>query len=233
MIIKRLLVFVIVLLATMLGNAQVTNPATTGMVAPVASGAGAPTMFLTCNAAATNLSFWNTVTEQMSVCDGTIWTNLPALSGTQTFTGIVTTGNTCRVTSVITLSTSATTICSWIIPANAVLAWQCSIPYTITAGTLPTFALGMNAAQAPVSETAYGFIVTSNGGGFVSGSMTSTAAGLINILTGGTVTNSTFQATTFGVIKGSATSGTFSITGTLTGTVPAGTVPVGGVCTLL
>lgn len=103
----------------------------------------------------------------------------------------------------------------------------------MTAGTLPTLSLGMNASQAPTNETGYALIGTSNVGAFVSGTATSAAAGAVNILQGGTVTNNTFQAFTFGTIVGSATAGTFTITATLSGSGAAGTIPAGGVCMLL
>lgn len=64
---------------------QISLPATTGMVAPLARGAGLPAVFLTCNASSAYLPFWNTLTDQMSACDGSTWHDLglptPRLSG--------------------------------------------------------------------------------------------------------------------------------------------------------
>jgi len=74
-----------------------------------------------------------------------------------TFTGIVTmpTNNSCRVTAGdITLSTSATNICSFSLPAVAKpWAWQCQIPWAVTAGTTPTLSIGVNASQTPTGTT--------------------------------------------------------------------------------
>lgn len=52
---------------------QITAPATTGMIAPIARGAGTPGSILTCNAASAYLEFVNTLTSQVSYCDGTNW----------------------------------------------------------------------------------------------------------------------------------------------------------------
>lgn len=57
-------------------HGQITQPATTGMVAPMASGAGTPGSIITCNAAAANIAFWNTATNVMSGCNGTAWVDL-------------------------------------------------------------------------------------------------------------------------------------------------------------
>jgi hypothetical protein len=146
---------------------------------------------------------------------------------------VIPTASVCRITSAITLSASATTVCSWTLAASTTYVWSCNFAYAITAGTLPTVAIGMNAAQAPMSETGYANIFTSNSaGGNVSGNATSTSAGNVNIKTGGSVTTGTYPAVTFGVVQGSATPGTFAITALLGGTTPSGTIPVGGSCTL-
>ena len=55
---------------------QITIPATTGMVAPISSGAGLPGTIITCNASAKNMPFWNTLTNVVSACDGTNWVDL-------------------------------------------------------------------------------------------------------------------------------------------------------------
>lgn len=148
--------------------------------------------------------------------------------------GLLLTGDTCRVTAAITLSTSATNVCSWSLPAVA-QSWGfvCHIPYAISAGTLPTFALGMNASQAPTNETAYASINSTNTNTGTQGSATSASSGAVAILTGASVTvGSTYQAQVFGTIQASAIAGTFAITATLAGTTPAGTIPIGASCTL-
>lgn len=200
-------------------NAQITTPATTGMIAITASGPSNPDSVLTCNSISINVEYINSSTLQNFYCNGTVWAAI--------------TPATCRITSPITLSASATNVCSWSIGANATLAWSCSVPYAITAGTLPTIAIGMNASQAPANETGYANIVTAaTSGAFVFGNATSTSTGNVNIKTGGSVVNGTYMFTTFGTIQGSATAGTFAITALLGGTTPAGTIPVGGSCTL-
>lgn len=146
---------------------------------------------------------------------------------------VIPTSSVCRITTAITLSTSATNVCSWSIAASTTYVWTCNFAYTITAGTLPTVAIGMSASVAPTSETGYANIITSNSsGGAVSGNATATASGNQNIKTGGSVTTGTYPVVTFGVIQGSATAGTFAITALLGGTTPVGTIPVGGSCTL-
>lgn len=51
----------------------ITAPATTGMVAQMARGAGTPDSFISCNSASAWLQFANTLTNQVSYCDGTSW----------------------------------------------------------------------------------------------------------------------------------------------------------------
>lgn len=57
-------------------HGQITIPATTGMVAPLSSGAGLPGTIITCNASANNMPFWNTVSNVVSACNGTNWVDL-------------------------------------------------------------------------------------------------------------------------------------------------------------
>lgn len=141
--------------------------------------------------------------------------------------------NTCKITTAVTLSTSATTICSWSLPAVAkTWSWQCSGIYSLTAGTTPTFILGMNPSQAPTSETGSASILSTLTGTSTQATVTATASGNTNILTGATNTQANAQFTTFGTIQASATAGTFAITGTMGGTTPAGTVNVGTTCQL-
>jgi hypothetical protein len=146
----------------------------------------------------------------------------------------------CKVKTAVTLSTSATTICSWNLPNSAqTWAWQCSGTYTITAGTTPDFGLGMNASQTPTSETGNALISsvsasTTSTQVFTGDSNTAAASGNQPIYTSTvaitTVTNSPW--TSSGVLQASATAGTFAITGILTGTTPAGTVNPGTTCQL-
>lgn len=54
-------------------HGQISQPATTGMVAPVARGPGSPGSTILCNPASAYLPFWNSATNQISVCDGSTW----------------------------------------------------------------------------------------------------------------------------------------------------------------
>jgi hypothetical protein len=149
----------------------------------------------------------------------------------------------CRITGAITLSTAATTICSWQLQAIAkTWAWQCSGTYNITAGTAPEFAIGLNASQTPTSETGNAAIYSTGSANgspsvaavFATGSNTFTTSGNNVLFTPTaaitTVTNAPW--TSSGTIQASAAQGTFAITGILTGTTPAGTVSVGSTCQL-
>lgn len=71
------------------GRAQITSPDTTGMISPVANSSTAPAAFITCNATAVNLTYINTTTSLMYLCDGTNWNLVKSyLSGTSgTITG--------------------------------------------------------------------------------------------------------------------------------------------------
>jgi hypothetical protein len=143
-------------------------------------------------------------------------------------------GNVCKTTSAITLSTSATTVCLWTLPAVAkTWAFTCFIGYKLSAGTAPTFTLAMNASQTPTNETGFANIYSTNTGTSTQNSMSSTSSGTQNILTGGAVTTgTTYQATAFGTIQASATNGTFAIQALIGGQSSAGTVTVGSTCIL-
>lgn len=152
-------------------------------------------------------------------------------------TGLLRTGDVCRITAAVTLSGTTAVICTWSLPAAAATwAWQCMGQYSITAGTTPGLTLQMNASQAPTSETGQAQInVTSATITGSSGAATQTTSGVQTILAGGsvgtTVSNATW--TSNGTIQASATAGTFAIQGVLSGTgTPAGTILVGSVCTL-
>jgi hypothetical protein len=148
--------------------------------------------------------------------------------------------NQCKVNGAITLSTSPTTICSWTLPnAAQTWSWFCHGSYSITAGTTPEISLGMNASQAPTTETGHGLIGSIGSSvsavqAFTYNSATSTSAGNVPFATPTvvltTVTDSPFQA--WGIIQASATSGTFAITALLSGTTPAGTIVTGTICNI-
>lgn len=70
------------------GRAQSSTQGSTGMPAPIPSGAGAPGTYFTCNAAFTYLQFVNTTNYFTYYCDGTTWNQEKSyLSGT---TGTIT-----------------------------------------------------------------------------------------------------------------------------------------------
>ncbi len=143
-------------------------------------------------------------------------------------------GNVCKITSPIALSTSATTVCVWTLPAVAkTWVFTCLLGYNFSAGKSPTVTLAMNTSEAPVNETGFANIYSSNTGNSTQNSISSTSAGTQNILTGAAVTTgTTYQATAFGTIQASATSGTFAIQALMDGQSPAGTVTPGSICTL-
>lgn len=141
----------------------------------------------------------------------------------------------CRVNSAITGSTSATNVCSWSLPALSLIwAFQCEILWQVSAGTTPTISFGINASQAPTTETALSSILTTNTGTQTNGSVTATASGNQNILTSPTLTPAAtnFQAKVSGVVQASATAGTFAVTFTLGGTTPTGQITPGSSCLL-
>jgi hypothetical protein len=140
----------------------------------------------------------------------------------------------------ITLSTSATTICSFNLP-NSAQSWGiiCSGTYSVTAGTTPTFSLGVNPSQTPTGGTLVTGVISSTSSGVavteISTTTTVSASGNTNIATSATLTTVTNALwTLFGQLAASATAGTVAITGTLGGTTPTGTIPAGGtVCYIL
>jgi hypothetical protein len=147
-------------------------------------------------------------------------------------------GNTCKISSPITLSTTTAVICSWTLPNSATqVSWDCYGQYSITAGTTPGLTLQMNASQTPTVEDGLAQInVTSATLTGSSGGATTTSSGATTILAGGSVGTTVSNASwvTTGVLTPNATSGTFAIQGILTGTgTPAGTILVGSVCHLM
>lgn len=181
--------------------------------------------------------------SQTSQASGTAGASM-SIVGTSTSENITTSTQMlmpqCKITSAVTLSTASTTICSWNLPNSAqTWAWQCSGTYSITSGTTPDFGLGMNASQAPTSETGNALISSVSGSVsaaqvFTGDSATSTSSGNQSIYTS-TATITTVALAPWissGTVQASATAGTFAITGIMTGTLPAGTVNVGSTCQL-
>jgi hypothetical protein len=142
--------------------------------------------------------------------------------------------NACRITSDITLSTSPTNICSWSLPAAAKSwAWQCQIPWEVTAGTTPTISVGVNASQTPTGTTnASAEIKTSNTNTATEKTVALSASGAINVLsTTSTLTQSVvFLSSTSGTLLAPATAGTFAVTMTGGGTSFAGVAKAGATC---
>jgi hypothetical protein len=140
----------------------------------------------------------------------------------------------CKIGSAgVTLSTSVTTICSFgSIGGSSTWSFMCSGTYTITAGTTPTFGLGIGYTQTPTSETGNARIASAlNPIVESAGSLTATTTGNQSILTGATVTTITSAPwSASGTIQASATAGSFTIFGILGGTTPAGTVNPGSTC---
>jgi hypothetical protein len=144
--------------------------------------------------------------------------------------------NTCKVNADITLSTSATNICSWTLPAVAkTWAYQCQIPWSVTAGTTPTLSIGVNASQTPTGTTnASAEIKTTNTNTATEATAALSASGALNVLTSPTLTTAAtiFMSSASGTLLASATSGTFAITMTGTGASFAGVARAGATCEL-
>lgn len=188
------------------------------------------------NAVAANLGTSNNgngttnFTDTGQVGDGNSAVAQPNSTGGAELTGEVQDGGTCSPQTLITLSTSATTVCSFSLPALArTHRWVCDGTYSITAGTAPTFSIGMNASQTPTTETGTAILYSALTLTGNTGTTTATASGNqnINTTTGAitTITNAPWHA--YGSIQASAAAGTFAITGTLGGTTPAGSIPAG------
>jgi hypothetical protein len=151
-------------------------------------------------------------------------------------TALLRSGSTCRIGADVTLSTSATNICSFTLPnVSKVWAVNCEIGWAVTAGTTPTLAFGVNASQTPAATTnIFAEIKTTNANTATEGSAALSASGAVSVLTSPTLTTSAtlFQAKLFGTISASATSGTFAVTATGTGASFAGAVKAGSFCYL-
>jgi hypothetical protein len=184
-----------------------------------------------------SLSFTSSATNALGTVDTGISRDSAGVLSVDNVTiggnlGLIRDANSCRITSAITLSTSATTVCSYSLPAAArTWAWSCNGTYSITSGTTPTLTVGMNASQTPTSETGNASIYSTLTGTNTQGTVTSTSSGNQNILTGAAVTTITNAFwTAFGTVQASGTAGTFAITATLGGSSPAGTIAIGSSC---
>lgn len=134
-------------------------------------------------------------------------------------------------TSTLTLALSPVSLCTITLP-NAAVVWRvnCQGGWSVTAGTTPTFAVGNKWAQTPSGVFGAANIDTTNAGVGVQGTTSSTSNG--NILATGTLTTSAtiFTTTWWTTFTGSATSGTYNPTASLTGTSATGTLV--GFCTI-
>ena len=193
---------------------------------------GFPTILDTRNSGAYNVAL--SVGGGQDDSDIQDWTAAGGFTASVSSTGLFSTPNACKITTPLTLTASPQNVCRWYLPALAQpWAWKCDGIYSLTAGTLPTLILGMNASQAPTSETGSATIESTLTGTETQATVTSTSAGQVILLTGATNTQANAQFSTFGTVQASATAGTFAITAYYGGTgSPAGTVNVGTVCNL-
>jgi hypothetical protein len=134
-------------------------------------------------------------------------------------------------TSTFTLALSPVNLCTFTLP-NAAVVWRvnCQAGWSNPAGTTPTFAVGNNWAQTPSGVAAGANIGTTNAGVAVEGYTAATTNS--NIVATGTLTNSAtiFPVTWWTTFTGSATSGAYHPTASLTGTNATGTLV--GFCTI-
>lgn len=134
-------------------------------------------------------------------------------------------------TSTLTLALSPVNLCTITLP-NAAVVWRvnCQGGWSVPAGTNPTFAVGNNWAQTPSGVFGAANIDTTNAGVGVEGTTSSTANG--SILATGPLTPSAtiFTTTWWTTFTGSATSGQYHPTASLTGVGATGTLV--GFCTI-
>lgn len=146
--------------------------------------------------------------------------------------------NPCRVTADITLPVNtATTVCTWTLPAVAkAWAWQCQIPWIISAGTgTNTLAIVANPSQTPTAATnGSAEIKTTNANAATEATTVISASGGTTILTSGTITPAAtvFMSSTSGTLLASATAGTFAIQMTAAGTTATAAAKAGATCIL-
>jgi len=153
-------------------------------------------------------------------------------------TGLLRVGNACHVTADITLPVNtATTVCTWSLPALAkAWAWQCQIPWAITAGTgTNTLAIIANPSQTPTAATnGSAEIKTTNTNTATELTTAISASGGTTLLTSGTITPgaTVFMSSTSGTLLASATAGTFAIQMTAAGTTATAAAKAGATCLL-
>lgn len=146
--------------------------------------------------------------------------------------------NTCKVSSDITLTVNTNiTVCTWSLPAVAkTWAWQCKVPWVISAGSgTNTLSIGVNASQTPTATTtASANIYTTNTGTQTAANVNVAASGAINVLTSPTITPAAtvFQSETSGTLAASGTAGTFTITMNAAGTTATAAAKAGATCLL-
>jgi hypothetical protein len=134
-------------------------------------------------------------------------------------------------TSTLTTALSPVNLCTITLP-NAAVVWRvnCQGGWSVTAGTTPTFAVGNNWAQTPSAVAADANIGTTNAGVAVEGFTSSTSNANI-VATGSLTTSATiFPVTWWTTFTGSATSGAYHPTASVTGTSATGTLV--GFCTI-
>lgn len=178
--------------------------------------------------AAPDTSFWRLAANVVQLGTGTL----------NDETGLLRNGNSCRVTGDITLPVNtATTVCSWSLPAVAkAWAWQCEIPWVISAGSgTNTIAVIANPSQTPTGTTnGFAEILTTNTGTATEATTAISASGGTTLLTSGTITPAAtvFSSRTSGTLLASGTGGTFTIQMTAAGTTATAAAKAGATCLL-
>ena len=132
---------------------------------------------------------------------------------------------------------TATTVCSWTLPNSAqTWAWQCVLPWAITAGTgTNTLAISVSVAQTPTSTTnGTAEILTTNTMVGTENTAAISASGATTLLTSGTITPAAtvFRSSTAGTLAANAASGIFAIQMTAAGTTATAAAQAGGTCFL-
>jgi hypothetical protein len=156
--------------------------------------------------------------------------------------GLFRSGDACRVTADITLPVNtATTVCSWSLPAVAkAWAWQCQIPWVISAGSgTNTLAIIANPSQTPTGTTngtASIWTTNANNSSQTGSTLTTaiSASGATTLLTSTTITPgaTVLTSSTSGTLLASATAGTFAIQMTAAGTTATAAAKAGATCFL-
>ena len=153
-------------------------------------------------------------------------------------TGLLRSGDACRVTADITLPVNTTTtVCTWSLPAVAkAWAWQCQIPWVISAGSgTNTLAIIANPSQTPTGATnGAAEIKTTNTNTATEAVTAISASGATTLLTSGTITPAAtvFMSSTSGTLLASGTAGTFAIQMNAAGTTATAAAKAGATCVL-